>query len=177
MGRSIIENVTLASLGSVSRASIISRRGERQRAQAIVDSVDVRTASARLLVDALSGGNQQKVLFAKWLFRDPKVLLADEPTRGVDVGAKRAIYTLLHDLAASGTAVIMISSELEEVIGLAHRVLVFRLGRVVAEFDGESVTEQDVLSAVFQTDGDDVFAPDGAESDAPAQARPPVGMV
>ena len=95
-------------------------------------------SSARALVDTLSGGNQQKVLFAKWLFRPPRVLVADEPTHGVDVGAKHAIYELITRLAAEGMGVLLISSELEEVLGLAHRVLVMRGGAVVAEFDGRT---------------------------------------
>ena len=94
------------------------------------------TLQPRARSNTLSGGNQQKVLFAKWLFRRPHVFIADEPTRGVDVGAKRAIYELLHSLAAEGIAVLLISSEHEEVLGLAHRVLVMRGGRIVAEFDG-----------------------------------------
>jgi simple sugar transport system ATP-binding protein/ribose transport system ATP-binding protein len=100
-------------------------------------------------VRALSGGNQQKVLFARTLLCGPRVLIADEPTRGVDVGAKRAIYDILAELAAEGLGLIVISSELEEVLGLAHRVLVMRRGRVVAELAGAALTEGAVLAAAF----------------------------
>jgi simple sugar transport system ATP-binding protein/ribose transport system ATP-binding protein len=100
-------------------------------------------------VSTLSGGNQQKVLFARMLLCGPKVLVADEPTRGVDVGAKRAIYDLLVELAGSGLGVLLISSELEEVLGLAHRVLVMRAGRIVGELSGEQITESAVLAAAF----------------------------
>jgi simple sugar transport system ATP-binding protein/ribose transport system ATP-binding protein len=102
-------------------------------------------------VNTLSGGNQQKVLFARWLFRTPKVFIADEPTRGVDVGAKLAIYELIHSLARQGIAVLLISSEHEEVLGLAHRVLVMRAGRIVAELSGEAMSEDAVLHAAFAT--------------------------
>jgi simple sugar transport system ATP-binding protein/ribose transport system ATP-binding protein len=106
-------------------------------------------------VNTLSGGNQQKVLFAKWLFRRPRVFIADEPTRGVDVGAKRAIYELIRSLAAEGLGVLMISSEHEEVLGLAHRVLVMRGGRIVGEFDQETMSEDAVLRAAFATHSTD----------------------
>jgi simple sugar transport system ATP-binding protein/ribose transport system ATP-binding protein len=100
---------------------------------------------------ALSGGNQQKVLFARSLMRTPSLLIADEPTRGVDVGAKRTIYDLIADLAAQGVAVLMVSSELEEVLGLAHRVLVMRGGRLVSELAGDAATEDSIMAAAFGT--------------------------
>ena len=115
----------------------------------VLTSVDARAASQSMPVSALSGGNQQKTAIAKWLVKTPKVLLADEPTRGIDVGAKRAIYELIHGLAAQGLGVLLISSELEEVLGLAHRVLVVRAGRIVAELDGETADEETVMRAAF----------------------------
>jgi ABC-type sugar transport system ATPase subunit len=111
--------------------------------------IDVRAKSPAARVSTLSGGNQQKVLFAKWLLKPPRVFIADEPTRGVDVGAKRAIYELIHSLAADGMAVLLISSEHEEVLGLAHRVLVMRAGRIVGELAGDEMTESAVLAAAF----------------------------
>ncbi len=99
----------------------------------------------------LSGGNQQKVLFARSLFFRPRVLVVDEPTRGVDVGAKRSIYELIVSLAEEGLGVVLISSELEEVIGLAHRVLVVREGRIVTELTGDAIEEEAVLQAAFAT--------------------------
>jgi ribose transport system ATP-binding protein len=103
-------------------------------------------------VVTLSGGNQQKVLFAKWLIRRPRVLVADEPTRGVDIGAKRQIHELILRLAGEGMAVLLISSELEEVLGLAHRVEVMRRGRIVASYDREEATIERVMASAFATD-------------------------
>ena len=90
----------------------------------------------------LSGGNQQKLMFARALLGEPSVLIADEPTRGIDVGAKREIYELLVALAASGVAILLISSEIEEILGLAHRIVVMRAGRIVAELSGPGMTEE-----------------------------------
>ena len=149
----IVHNVSLAHLDEVTSGGVVLKRPERRRVEELTKRVDVRAARLSAWVSTLSGGNQQKVLFAKWLFRSPRVLLADEPTRGVDVGAKRAIYQLIQTLAAEGLAVLLISSELEEVLGLAHRIIVIRSGRLVAEFDGHTATENDVLHAAFATGG------------------------
>jgi ribose transport system ATP-binding protein len=149
LGRSVTENVTLASLPSVSRYGFVRRGAERRRAREVLDRWAVRTSGYGAPVSTLSGGNQQKVLFARMLLCGPKVLVADEPTRGVDVGARRAIYDLLVALADDGLGVLLISSELEEVLGLAHRVLVMRAGRIVGELTGEQMTESAVLAAAF----------------------------
>ena len=156
MLRSVVDNVTLPHLEEVSGAGVLSTRAERRRTSELIARLDVRTKSNSSLVNTLSGGNQQKVLFAKWLFRRPRVFIADEPTRGVDVGAKRAIYELIESLAAEGLAVLLISSEHEEVLGLAHRVLVMRGGRIVAEFDEQTMSEDAVLHAAFATARDRV---------------------
>jgi ABC-type sugar transport system ATPase subunit len=103
-------------------------------------------------VAKLSGGNQQKVMFARLLFRDPRVLILDEPTRGVDVAARAAIHRLINNLAAEGTAVLMISSEIEEVLGLAHRVLVMRRGSVTREFRADPPLDT-VMEAAFGLGG------------------------
>ncbi len=151
MDRSVIENVTLPHLETVARGGVVAPARELARTRELVSEVDIRTERPQARVSTLSGGNQQKVLFAKWLFRRPRLLIADEPTRGVDVGAKQAIYLLLHALASSGMGVLLISSEHEEVIGLAHRVLVMRAGSLVADLDGRTVTEDQVLQAAFGT--------------------------
>jgi rhamnose transport system ATP-binding protein len=139
---------------------VVSRRRELRQVSAMTSKVDVRSAGLSARVTALSGGNQQKVLFAKWLFRSPRVLILDEPTRGVDVGAKLGIHELIVSLASTGMAVLLISSEIEEVLALAHRVLVMRGGRVVGEFAGDAIAEDAILHAAFATE------PGGHESRA-----------
>jgi ABC-type sugar transport system ATPase subunit len=149
MMRPVTENVTIAHLGAVTRAGVLQVRRERRLVGSVLKSVDARAASQAMPVSALSGGNQQKTAIAKWLVKTPKVLLADEPTRGIDVGAKRAIYELITELAAQGLGVLLISSELEEVLGLAHRILVLRTGRIVAELAGDTADEETVMRAAF----------------------------
>ena len=149
MMRPVRENTTMAHVDAVCRNGVLQLRRERGVVDDVLRSVDARGAGQGLPVSSLSGGNQQKVALAKWLVKTPRVLIADEPTRGVDVGAKRAIYELLTDLAGQGLAVLLISSELEEVLGLAHRVLVVRAGRIVAEIPGEQADEETVMRAVF----------------------------
>jgi ABC-type sugar transport system ATPase subunit len=127
-------------------------RQERARARGLLESVSVDPPSPGALAKSLSGGNQQKVLFARWLFCDPKILILDEPTRGVDVGARAAIHRLIHDLAQQGAAVLMISSEIEEVLGLAHRVLVMRRGSITREFPADPPLGE-VMEAVFGLPG------------------------
>ena len=128
-------------------------RQEKALTRTFFDRLRVRTPHMDAPVWSLSGGNQQKIAMAKWLAAQCKILLIDEPTRGVDVGAKRAIYELIRSLAEEGMAVLLISSEHLEVIGLAHRVLVMREGRVVAEFDEATMSEDAVLRAAFATEG------------------------
>jgi ABC-type sugar transport system ATPase subunit len=136
MMRPVNENTTMAHMRAITRRFGLHRGLERQVVGEAMIRVDVRAASQTMPIRSLSGGNQQKVSLAKWLVETPKVLIADEPTRGIDVGAKLGIYEMLHAMAAGGMAVLLISSEIEEVLGLAHRVLVLREGRIVAEFDG-----------------------------------------
>lgn len=152
MGLPVSHNVTLPHLEAVSRGTVIRTRQESSALVSLLTQLDVRPLNPRIPVHGLSGGNQQKVLFAKWLFRRPRLLVADEPTAGVDVGAKRTVYELIAALAREGMAVLLISSELEEVLGLAHRVLVMRLGRIVAELEGDSLTMDAVIHAAFATE-------------------------
>jgi ribose transport system ATP-binding protein len=151
MKRSIADNITLPYMHALSHMGFVSEWRVRRFAQISMARVDVRATGPRARVSTLSGGNQQKVLFARWLFHPPRVFIADEPTRGVDVGAKRAIYELITSLAADGAAVLLISSEYEEVLGLAHRVLVMREGRFVAELVGDEMNEDALLHAAFGT--------------------------
>ena len=158
MMRSVLENVSLSRLGAFSRAGILRRGAERGAAERVLRQCDVRGGAPGAPVRALSGGNQQKVLFARMFLCEPRVLIADEPTRGVDVGAKRAIYDLLAGLAVDGLGILLISSELEEIIGLSHRVLVMAAGRLVTELAGAAITERAILTAAFA----DAHAPQAA---------------
>ncbi|MEX1169276.1 MAG: sugar ABC transporter ATP-binding protein [Chloroflexota bacterium] len=150
--RPIRENVSLASLPGLHRLGFVRRRAERIQVAGVLARV-TGTSLLEAPAGALSGGNQQKLLFARALLATPSVLIADEPTRGVDVGAKRDLYELLVDLAAGGVAILLISNEMEELLGLAHRVVVMRTGRVVAELAGPAMTEAAILAAAFGTDG------------------------
>jgi simple sugar transport system ATP-binding protein/ribose transport system ATP-binding protein len=152
MDLSVGTNVTLPHLTNVSNLGVIAGEQERQQIATLLRRLDVRPPDPQKSVRNLSGGNQQKALFAKWLFRQPRLLIADEPTAGVDVGAKRSVYDLIVALAADGLAVLLISSEIEEVLGLAHRVLVLRKGEIVSEFDGRTATQADVMRAAFAAD-------------------------
>ncbi|MFZ0216975.1 MAG: sugar ABC transporter ATP-binding protein [Candidatus Dormiibacterota bacterium] len=152
MLRPVLENVMLATLGYVAKGGIINRGRERRRAAELVEQLDIRARSIDAPVGTLSGGNQQKTLFARWLVRPPRVLIADEPTRGVDIGAKRQIHELIVRLATDGMAVLLISSELEEVLGLSHRVLVMRRGQIVAEYGSEEATMERVLASAFASE-------------------------
>jgi simple sugar transport system ATP-binding protein/ribose transport system ATP-binding protein len=147
--RPVSENVSLSALASFSRAGLVGRKAERGAVGSMLARLDVRSGGLSAEAGTLSGGNQQKLLFARTLLTPPRVLIADEPTRGVDVGAKRSIYDLLARLAADGMGILLISSEIEEVLGLSDRVLVMRAGQIVAEFDRASATEAAVLGAAF----------------------------
>ena len=150
--RNVRENVTLPHLRSLSRAGLVSRAKEREHVKLLLDRLDVYPSVVDGDLAVYSGGNQQKVLFAKWLLGKPSVLILDEPTRGVDIGAKHKIYELIAEIAAAGTAVLLISSEHEEVMGLSHRVLLISDGRILDEVDPGSTSVSDVLHALFGTD-------------------------
>jgi simple sugar transport system ATP-binding protein/ribose transport system ATP-binding protein len=155
MARSVGENVALPSIPRLkSWWGGVGSGAEREEVKQLLETLDVRPPDPKRSVGTLSGGNQQKVLFCKWLGVDPQVLIADEPTRGVDVGAKAAIYELLVGLAAKGIALLVISSELPEVMNLCHRVLVMRQGAIVAEFSGGAEDEEAIMHAALGTQQD-----------------------
>jgi ribose transport system ATP-binding protein len=146
----IYQNITVSSLRRFARAGFLDGSAERTRALELTQSLDVRPPGVTRPVRTLSGGNQQKVVLARWLLRDCRVLLLDEPTRGVDVGARSEIYVLIRALAARGVAVVVVSSEMEEVLGLADRVLVVSEGRVVHEGPASEIDEHRVLDLVME---------------------------
>jgi rhamnose transport system ATP-binding protein len=143
------ENITLAILNKLLRAGFVDRRAEQRITQEYVEQLRIRTPGIGQLVRNLSGGNQQKVVIAKWLARQPKVLILDEPTRGIDVGAKAEIHRLMSALAQQGLAILMISSELPEILGMSDRVLVMRQGRIVAEFDRAHADQEAIIGAAM----------------------------
>ncbi|WP_114972021.1 sugar ABC transporter ATP-binding protein [Rhodoferax ferrireducens] len=146
-GMDVESNITLPSLSSYLRwGMFLNRAGINQIARTMVDKLRIKTPSLTQTARLLSGGNQQKVVIAKWLVRDCEVLIFDEPTRGIDVGAKSEIYKLLNDLAAQGKAIIVISSELPEVLQLSHRVLVMCEGRVTGEIPGDQATQENLMA-------------------------------
>ncbi len=139
-------NMTISRMDEIAPSGVIRTARERGIVDGYIGRLTIRTPSGRTRVRNLSGGNQQKVIFAKWLNARCRILLIDEPTRGVDVGAKREIYLLLRDLAARGTAIVMVSSELPEVLGVSDRVVVMREGRVVATLDAAEASEERVMA-------------------------------
>jgi ABC-type sugar transport system ATPase subunit len=139
-------NVTAASLGEISRSGFLQFNKERELGTKFVKQLNIHTPSLEQRVRNLSGGNQQKVVLAKWLAVRPKVLFLDEPTRGVDVGAKTEMYNLMRAMASQGMAVVMISSELLEILGMSDRILVMREGRVMGEFPRQGATEEQIMA-------------------------------
>nr|WP_042185467.1 sugar ABC transporter ATP-binding protein [Kibdelosporangium sp. MJ126-NF4] len=150
MDMSVAQNVTLASMRSYSSFGFTDRAGELRDSRAKLEDLDLRPADPRRNVSTLSGGNQQKAVVARWLVHGCRVLLLDEPTRGVDVGARAELYRLIRELAADGVALVLVSSEMPEVLGLADRVLVLRDGRVIHEAPADELTEADVLDMVME---------------------------
>jgi rhamnose transport system ATP-binding protein len=143
---SVAANASLANLGGVSRAGLIDRAAERRNARSYVETLRIKTSSIDADVGSLSGGNQQKVALARWLGTGPSVLILDEPTQGVDVGSKAEIHTLMGALVARGVAIVMISSELPEILGMSDRVAVMRAGRIAGFLPREQCTQDAILA-------------------------------
>ncbi len=142
----IDENVSLASLNAVARGGLIDRGRERDQAERYVDQLRIKSESVASEVESLSGGNQQKVALARWLATSPKILILDEPTQGVDVGSKSEIHALMQELAGRGLAVLMISSELPEILGMSDRIAVMRGGKIAGMLSREDATQERVLA-------------------------------
>ncbi len=140
------ENITMTHLGSLSRGGILSRRAIRRTSAALVREFDIRAARLSQPVGTLSGGNQQKALVARYLVRPPAVLILDEPTRGVDVGARAEIYRTINHLTTLGLGILMISSDLPEVIGMSDRILVMRGGRIAGEIAAGAANPERVMA-------------------------------
>ncbi|ARF14967.1 sugar ABC transporter ATP-binding protein [Sporosarcina ureae] len=151
---SVRENMCLTNFNRISNSGVIQRTKESQLYDMMSKRLGVRTSGPEQIVKSLSGGNQQKVVIAKWLGIEPDILFLDEPTRGVDVGAKKEIYSIINELAERGVAIVMISSELPEVIGMADRVLVMHEGQLMADIPKEEMTQERIMH--FATGGDKV---------------------
>jgi ribose transport system ATP-binding protein len=143
-------NITLTDLAAVARGGLLMRQAERAGAGHLVDELAIKTPSLTKWARYLSGGNQQKVVLAKWLFRQPQVFIFDEPTRGIDVGAKREIYELLWRLAADGKAIIIVSSDLPELLGICHRIIVFSNHRISGEVARVDFSQERILELAYR---------------------------
>ena len=148
---SIKINTSLANLDSISNHKVIDKDKEYQVAEEYRGKLKTKCPTVEQNVGNLSGGNQQKVLLAKWMFTDPDVLILDEPTRGIDVGAKYEIYCIINDLVAAGKSVVMISSELPEVLGMSDRIYIMNAAKIVGELDAEEATQELIMSSILKS--------------------------
>jgi ribose transport system ATP-binding protein len=142
---SVKDNIAITSLGDNTLAGVVRDGRVTAAVRTQMERLRIRSNALRLLARSLSGGNQQKLVIARWLLMDPVVLVLDEPTRGVDIGAKSEIYALIQELTERGIAILVISSDLPEALGISDRILVMRAGLVVKELDARSATEEDVM--------------------------------
>lgn len=143
-------NASLSALDLLFTGAVVNRFKENKNVTEVLDNLLLKRGSIKDKVSSLSGGNQQKVVLAKWLLTEPDVLILDEPTRGIDVGAKKEIYNLIDALAASGKAIIIISSEMPEVIGVSDRILVMHEGRLKGEIPRQEVTQEQIMSLMTE---------------------------
>ena len=148
----IVKNITLANLAGVATRSVISRGREQQVAEEYRRAMSIRTPGVFQKVVNLSGGNQQKVVLSKWLFTDPQVLILDEPTRGIDVGAKFEIYTIMNELVAQGRGVVMISSEMPELLGMCDRIYVMNEGRIMGELTRAEASQERIMGLILKNE-------------------------
>ena len=151
LSQSIKVNTSLANLDSLAKMGVIDQDKEYAVAEEYRDKLKTKTPSVEQLVGNLSGGNQQKVLLAKWMFAEPDIMILDEPTRGIDVGAKYEIYCIINDLAAQGKCVIMISSELPEVLGMSDRIYIMNEGKMVGEMKASEATQESIMAAILKS--------------------------
>jgi len=149
----ILRNISLANLAGIALRGVLDKRREARVAEDYRRALAIRTPGVQQKVLNLSGGNQQKVVLSKWLFTDPQVLILDEPTRGIDVGAKYEIYTIMNDLAAQGRGVVMISSEMPELLGMCDRIYVMNEGRIVGELSRAEATQERIMAMILKTTG------------------------
>jgi len=142
---SVRENISVTHLDNLAKLGFVDQRREAREVQRLVGELKIQTPSIEQPVMNLSGGNQQKTILARWLAINPRILIADEPTKGIDVGSKQEIYALLHQLAAKGVGVILISSEMPEILGISDRILVMHEGRLAGELGRSEATEDKIM--------------------------------
>ncbi len=153
LDQTIRNNIPLANLGAIASRGVVDRHREGEVAEDYRRKIRIRSSSIEQSTVNLSGGNQQKVVLSKWLFAEPDILILDEPTRGIDVGAKFEIYTIIRDLAAAGKSLIVISSEMPELLGITDRLYVMNRGRIVGEMATADATQEKIMSAIIRSEG------------------------
>lgn len=157
LGMSVKENITLPNIAAITMSTFIKHHAEKQLVKDYIEKLNIKTPTIDQETKKLSGGNQQKVVLARWLCSKPKVLILDEPTQGIDVGAKREIYLLIHELVSQGLAILMISSELPEILAMSDRVLVMHRGKITGEFSKEEASPEKVLACATGFVKSDMF--------------------
>ena len=148
---SILMNLSLSNLKRVGNGRTINHEMEMHEGEKLREGFHIKASDLTRAVGNLSGGNQQKVMLAKWVFAEPEVLILDEPTRGIDVGAKYEVYTIINQLAAMGKRVLVISSEMAELIGICDRIYIMNEGRIVGEVSNEDMTQEKIMSTIIQS--------------------------
>ncbi len=141
----VAKNITLAGAKKIVKSTFLNKKIETEVADKYISQLRIATPSQKQLIQDLSGGNQQKCVLSKWLYIEPEIILCDEPTRGIDVGAKQEIYRILVELAAQGKGIVMVSSELPEILGISHRIIVMHEGRITSELDGREATQEQIM--------------------------------
>ena len=147
----IKRNITLSSLSTLKRGMVIDDNKEIQVGEEYRTKLNIKSSSILQKTGNLSGGNQQKVVFSKWIFADPDILILDEPTRGIDVGAKYEIYTIINDLVARGKSIVMISSEMPELLGMCDRIYVMNRGMIVGELSSVEASQERIMQCIMQS--------------------------
>lgn len=143
--KSIMENISIANLGRISQKGVLNKKREQEMTKQGIEDLHIKCTGAQHACGNLSGGNQQKVVFAKWIFTEPKLLILDEPTRGVDIGAKKEIYSIINKLADKGVAIIMVSSELPEILGMSDRIMVVHEGKIGGFIDKNEANQENIM--------------------------------
>ncbi len=158
LSNSILRNITLSRLGFVSKHGVLNADKEHEKAEEYREKLNIKTPSVEQLVNNLSGGNQQKVLVAKWMYAQPEIMMLDEPTRGIDVGAKYEIYCIINDMAAEGKSILMVSSELPELLGMCDRIYVMCESKLIGELPVEKANQEVIMQMIMEASKSNIGA-------------------